>query len=78
VSIDFTKEIRVSKHFRNTWLRKWEWDINDLRSALLKVRIEKVGTTKFEAYIRSKKGGKKIIFAYNGDEIFIIKGAEGT
>lgn len=77
MNIDFTKEIKPSKHFRNTWLRKWDWDINDLRSALIRARIEKTGKTKYEAYIKDKKGSRKIIFVYTGDEIFIITGAEG-
>ncbi len=77
MNIDFTKEIKPSKHFRNTWLRKWNWDINDLRSALIVARIEKTGKTKYEAYVKDKKGSKKIIFVYTEDEIFIITGAEG-
>ena len=24
----------MSKHFRNTWMRKWDWDQTDLREAL--------------------------------------------
>ena len=76
-SVDFTKEIKPSKHFRNTWLRKWDWDINDLRSELMRARIEKIGKTKYEAYAKDKKGSRKIIFVYTGDEIFIITGAEG-
>lgn len=77
MNIDFTKEIKPSKHFRTTWLRKWDWDINDLRSVLIRARIEKVGKTKYEAYVQDKKGIRKIIFVYTGDEIFIITGAEG-
>jgi hypothetical protein len=75
-TIDFTKEIKSSKHFRNTWLRKWDWDINDLRSALINARIDKIGKTKYEAYVKDKKSSRKIIFVYTGDEIFIITGAE--
>lgn len=75
--IDFTKEIKPSKHFRNTWLRRWNWDINDLRSALIRARIEKISKTKYEAYVKDKKESRKIIFIYTGDEIFIITGAEG-
>lgn len=76
-NVDFTKEIKPSKHFRNTWLRKWDWDINDLRSALIEAKIEKMGKEKYEAYIKDKKGSRKIIFVYKGNEIFIITGAEG-
>ena len=77
MNIDFTKEIKPSKHFRNTWLRKWNWDINDLRSALIRATIEKTGKAKYEAYVKDKKGSRKIVFVYIGDEIFIITGAEG-
>lgn len=77
MNIDFTKEIKPSKHFRNTWLRKWDWDINQLRSALMSAKIEQVGKNKYEAYVKDKKGGRKIIFVYTGDEISIITGAEG-
>ena len=77
MNIDFTKEIKPSKHFRNTWLRKWNLDINQLRSALIGAKITQVGKTKYEAYIKDKKGSRKIIFVYNEDEIFIITGAEG-
>jgi hypothetical protein len=77
VKIDFTDEIRPSKHFRNTWLRKWNWDMNELRSALLSAEIKEIGKTKYEAYVKDKKGGKKIIFAVVNNEIFIITGAEG-
>lgn len=77
MNIDFTKEIKPSKHFRNTWLRKWNWDINDLRSRLMQADIEKVGKNKYEAYVKDKKGTKKIIFIHTDDEIFIITGAEG-
>lgn len=77
MNIDFTVEIKPSKHFRNTWLMKWNWDINDLRSALIRAKIEKKGKTKYEAYIKDKKGGRKIIFVHTGYEIFIITGAEG-
>jgi len=76
-AVDFTKEIKPSKHFRNTWLRKWDWDINQLRSALLSSKVEQIGKHKYEAYVKDKKGSRKIIFAYTGDEIFIITGAEG-
>jgi len=75
--IDFTKEIKPSKHFRNTWLRKWNWDMNELRSSLMRAEVKNIGKTKYEAYIKDKKGSRKIIFVYNGDEIFIITGGEG-
>jgi len=76
-AVDFTKEIKPSKHFRNTWLRRWNWDINQLRSVLISAKVVQIGKNKYEAYAKDKKGGKKIIFVYTGDEIFIITGAEG-
>ncbi|MBI4174399.1 MAG: hypothetical protein HY517_02040 [Candidatus Aenigmarchaeota archaeon] len=77
IKLDFTREIKPSKHFRNTWLRKWDWDINILRSKLNEAQIEKVGKNKYEGYVKDKRGTKKIIFVYADDEIFIITGAEG-
>ncbi|MBI2583283.1 MAG: hypothetical protein HYW25_01325 [Candidatus Aenigmarchaeota archaeon] len=77
--MDFTKPINPSKHFRNTWMRNWDWDMNDLRSALVNAyKIDKAGANKYEAYVR--KGGKsrKIIFAIIEDETFIITGSEKT
>jgi hypothetical protein len=58
-------------------LRKWNWDINDLRSALLRARIEKVGKMTYEAYVKDKRGRKKILCVSTGDEIFLITGREG-
>ncbi len=43
----------------------------------MKARVEKVGNTKYEAYVKDKKGSKKIIFVYTGYEFFIITGADG-
>ena len=78
--MDFGRSLRPSKHFRNTWMRKWDWDIFDLRMALEEAyKIDKVGKIKYEAYTRyhAKEKGRKIIFIDYGDEIFIITGAEG-
>ena len=71
--------IDVSKHFRNTWLRKWGWDRHDLREAIRDAyRTEKVGKSKWELFVR-KKGEKKLVIAYEArtDEVFVITGAEG-
>ncbi len=43
----------------------------------MKAKIEPVGKNKYEAYVKDKRGSRKIIFVYTGDEIFIITGAEG-
>ncbi len=78
MKIDFEKHLMLSKHFRNTWARKWDWGVPELRAALKEsYKIEKVGKTKYEAYVKHKKKSRKIIFVnYNGD-IFVITGAEG-
>ncbi len=77
--IDLSVEIKPSKHFRNTWMRKWDYDMNDLRLALQEAyKIIKVGKEKYEAYTKYKcKKSRKIIFVAYPNEIFIITGAEG-
>jgi hypothetical protein len=69
----------VSKHFRNTWMKKWDWDFHDLREAIRDAyRIDRMGVNKFEAYVR-KKGNKKLILIFEVRErtIFVITGTEG-
>ena len=71
--------IDVSKHFRNKYMRKWNWDMFDLREAIKKAyKIDKLGRKKYEVYTK-QKGQKKIIFVCykEHDSIFIISGAEG-
>ena len=71
--------LEASKHFKNTWMRKWNWDYQDLRDAITKAyKIEKIGKKKYEIYVR-KKGEKKIITVYyiEFDTLFIITGCEG-
>lgn len=79
--IDFSSvKIRPSKHFILGWMRKWDWDIYSIRDALQEAhKIEKVGKNKYEAYIRSKGIGRKLIFVFDkeNNEIFVITGAEG-
>lgn len=77
--INFDVEIKPSKHFRNTWMRKWDYDMNDLRTALQGAyKIIKVGKYKYEAYTHYKtKKSRKIIFVAYSNEIFVITGAEG-
>ena len=79
MKINFDLEILTSKHFRNTWMRKWDYDMHDLRNALKEsYKLEKVGKSKYEAYTRYKsKKSRKIIFTLMEDSIFIITGAEG-
>ncbi len=76
-----TCKLSASKHFKNGWMKKWNWDYRDLGDAIKNAyKIEKVGKKKYEAYVRRKGGSKKIIFVYyeDFDAIFVITGAEGT
>ncbi|MFH1376368.1 MAG: hypothetical protein ABIH25_01910 [Candidatus Woesearchaeota archaeon] len=73
-------KIRPSKHFILTWMRKWDYDIYSLKNALENAyKIDKVGKNKYEAYMRTKRKSRKLIFIKDEDykEIFIITGAEG-
>ena len=73
-------EIKPSKHFVMNYMRKWGFDIEDIRDALKKsYKLEKVGKIKYEAYTKVSGESKKIIFVvYEGEkQIFIISGAEG-
>jgi hypothetical protein len=74
-----TCKLVISKHFKNTWMRKWDWDYHDLREAIRDAyQIKKIGKKKFEIYVR-KKGEKKIIVVYyiEFNTLFIITGSEG-
>ena len=71
--------IEPSKHFRNLRMRKWDWDVHDLRDALRNpVRVERQGRTKWVVWVR-RGGSKKLILAYDpGEEVvLIITGIEG-
>ena len=73
-------KIRPSKHFILGWMRKWDYGIETLRSALENAyQVDKVGKNKFEAYIHTKRKSRKLIFIKDEEykEIFIITGAEG-
>ncbi|OLS18622.1 MAG: hypothetical protein HeimC3_49000 [Candidatus Heimdallarchaeota archaeon LC_3] len=79
-NIDFTKEFKPSKHFRNTWMRKWNCDLSDIRIGCLEAnKIQKIGKSgKYEIFFRIKNKKVKIIISCKYvDEIFIISGAEG-
>lgn len=68
----------VSKHFRNKYMRRWNWDFIDLREAIKNAyRVDRVGKKKYEAFVE-KKGSKKIIFVYYSEfnTIFVISGSE--
>ena len=71
--------VYVSKHFRNIWMRKWDWDQTDLREALRDtLRVLPVGKGKWENFVQ-KKGDKKLVIAYDAeyDEVFVITGSKG-
>ena len=73
-------KIDVSKHFMLKYMKKWNWDFNDLRGAIKNAyKTDKAGSKKYEAYVR-KDGSKKIIFVYyfEFDTIFVITGSEGA
>ena len=73
-------QIRPSKHFILTWMRKWDYDIYSLKTALESAyKLNKVGKNKYEAYTRTKGKSRKLIFIRDEEnkEIFIITGAEG-
>jgi hypothetical protein len=74
-----TCELEVSKHFRNKYMRRWNWDFIDLREAIRDAdEVHKVGKKKYDAYLR-KRGSKKIVFVYYSEfnTIFVITGSEG-
>ena len=73
-------KIRPSKHFIMSWMRKWDYDIYLLKNAIENAyKVDKVGKNKYEAYVRTKRKSRKIIFIKDDEykEIFIITGAEG-
>lgn len=74
-------EIRIepSRHFRNTKMCKWDWDLHDVRDALRGAyRVAQRGHSKFEVWTR-KGGSRKLVLAYYREEglVFIITGTEG-
>ncbi len=72
--------IRPSKHFILSWMRKWDYDIDALRSAIERAyKINKAGKNKFELYFHVKEKSRKLILVKDDEfkEIFIITGAEG-
>jgi len=71
--------IIVSKHFRNTWMKRWDWDHLDLREAIREAHnVSRVGRAKWDIFIR-KKGPKKLVLVYDAarGEVFVITGAKG-
>ena len=73
-------KIRPSKHFILTWMRRWDYDIDSLKTAFENAyKIDKVGRYKYELYTRTKGRSRKFIIIKDEEnkEIFIITGAEG-
>ena len=73
-------KIRPSRHFVLTWMRRWDWDIHQIRNAIENAyKIEKVEKYKYEVYLRKMGKSRKLILIKDEDckEIFIITGAEG-
>jgi hypothetical protein len=71
--------IEPSKHFRNLRMRKWDWDVHDLRDALREpVRVATRGPRKLEVWV-SKGGSKKLVLCYYREEqlVLVITGTEG-
>jgi len=73
-------KIRPSKHFVRDYMRRWNWDIEDVRIAISKAnKIDKVGKSKYEIWTTHGGNRKLICVLYESEprEIFIISGAEG-
>lgn len=73
-------KIRPSKHFILSWMRKWNYEIEDLRKVLENAyKTDKVGKQKYEVYIMVNKKSRKLILIKDDEykEILIITGAEG-
>ena len=78
----YTKDykVRPSKHFISTWMRKWDADVETLRSMIENAyKTEKVSKNKYELYAHAKGKSRKLILIKDDEykEIFIITGAEG-
>ena len=75
-----TVVLEPSKHFRNAKMRKWDWDLHDVRDALRGAyRVVRQGRNKLEVWTR--KGGSKrlhVVYDVDADILFIINGTEGT
>lgn len=60
-------------------MRKWDWDVNDLRDALREpIRVVPRGRTKLEVWVW-KGGSKKLVLGFvRGTKlVFVITGTEG-
>ncbi|MCI4336830.1 MAG: hypothetical protein L3K17_06510 [Thermoplasmata archaeon] len=71
--------IEPSKHFRNLRMRKWNWDVNDLRDALrAPIKVVPRGRRKIEVWVR-EGGSKKLVVSHITEEnlVLVITGTEG-
>ena len=60
-------------------MRKWDWDVHDLREALRQpVRVVPRGSLKMEVWVR-KGGSKKLVVSYYPEHrlVLVITGTEG-
>ncbi len=72
-------QIEPSKHFRNTKMRKWNWDVHDLRDAIRDAdRVVRRGKTKLDIWTL-RGGSKKLVVSYYPRDglVFVITGTEG-
>jgi len=72
--------IDTSNHFRNPWMRAWDWDLIELREAIREAYgVQRAGRKKWELFVR-KNGEKKLVVVYEArsEEVFVITGAEGS
>lgn len=74
-------EVRIepSKHFRNLRMRKWDWDVHDLREALRQpVRVIARGSLKMEVWVRKGASEKLVLCYYREARLaLVITGTEG-
>jgi len=78
MALDQEKPLRPSKHFRNTWLRRWDWDLVQPREVMRSWRMERIGEAKYEIRMRVGGKGRKVVLVDCEEETFIMTGAEGT
>jgi hypothetical protein len=76
----YPDEVRIepSKHFRNLKMRKWGWDVTDLRDLLRSpVRVVPRGRQKLEVWVQ-KGSSKKLVLSFNREVglVFVITGTE--
>jgi hypothetical protein len=73
-------EVRIepSKHSRNLKMRKWGWDVTDLRDSLRSpVRVVPRRRQNLEVWVQ-KGSSKKLVLSFNREVglVFVITGTE--